>query len=79
MSFDLVQHPKVLATPHLGGNTIEAQLRIAKVISKQIVDASKGEGIVGLVSSIRYILNGKPGNIFMNLFSVVFNGSNKQS
>ena len=50
MSLELVKHPKVLATPHLGASTIEAQLRVAKEISEQIVDAVNGKSIFGLVS-----------------------------
>ena len=52
VSLDLVQHPKVVATPHLGASTIEAQLRVAAEISEQIVDAVNGKPMVGLVSCV---------------------------
>lgn len=35
---DLIQHPKVVATPHLGASTEEAQLRVAVEIAHQVVD-----------------------------------------
>jgi len=34
----LVMHPRVVATPHLGASTSEAQLNVALAISQQIVD-----------------------------------------
>ena len=46
----LAMHPKVLCTPHLGASTIEAQKRVAFEIAEQIVGASKGSSVIGLVS-----------------------------
>ncbi len=34
----LVQHPNVVATPHIGASTNEAQLRVASEIAEQVVD-----------------------------------------
>eukprot|EP00794_Sanderia_malayensis_P003085 gene3085-3550_t len=51
VSEKLAMHPNVLCTPHLGASTIEAQKRVAMEIAEQIVDASKGESIVGLVNA----------------------------
>ena len=48
-SAKLVQHPKVLCTPHLGASTVEAQKRVAVEIAEQIADAVKGKPMVGLV------------------------------
>lgn len=39
----LVAHPKVIATPHIGAQTVEAQQRAAFDISTEIVRALKGE------------------------------------
>ena len=50
VSFDLVKHPKTLCTPHLGASTTEAQLRVAREIAEQIVDAVNGKPMFGLVS-----------------------------
>ena len=49
ISSKLAMHPKVLCTPHLGASTVEAQKRVAKEIAEQIVDASQGKSIIGLV------------------------------
>lgn len=40
---DLVCHPHVVATPHIGAQTIEAQQRAANDISSEILRALKGE------------------------------------
>lgn len=39
----LVQHPRVVCTPHVGGQTVEAQVRAANDIASEIVAALKGE------------------------------------
>lgn len=40
----------MIACPHLGANTVEAQKRVAKEIAEQFVDAAKGKSTFGLVS-----------------------------
>ncbi|KAI6194327.1 putative phosphoglycerate dehydrogenase [Aphelenchoides besseyi] len=55
---DLVNHPSVIATPHLGASTVEAQERVAVEIAENIVALNRGEGLVGAlnaaeVSSVR--------------------------
>lgn len=40
---DLVAHPKVVGTPHIGAQTVEAQVRAAEDIGSEIVRALKGE------------------------------------
>ena len=50
----LLKHPKVIATPHLGASTEEAQEKVAKQIGEQLVDFFKGRGIVGAVNIIDY-------------------------
>jgi len=45
----LIEHPNVVCTPHLGASTKEAQLRVAKEIAEQIVDATQGKGYFGVV------------------------------
>jgi D-3-phosphoglycerate dehydrogenase len=39
----LVKHPKVVATPHIGASTVEAQQRIGETIAVQILKALRGE------------------------------------
>ncbi|KAH7963155.1 hypothetical protein HPB52_019764 [Rhipicephalus sanguineus] len=41
----LIEHPKVVCTPHLGANTKEAQLRVAQEIAEQFVALSKGQSV----------------------------------
>jgi len=42
-NLDLIQHPNVIATPHIAGQTKAAQRRAAEDISKEILAALKGE------------------------------------
>jgi D-3-phosphoglycerate dehydrogenase len=39
----LVSHPRVIATPHIGAQTVEAQARAAVDISQEVIAALKGE------------------------------------
>lgn len=48
---ELIKHPKVLCTPHLGASTVEAQLRVAKEVAQNIVDAVRGKPMSGLVNA----------------------------
>jgi len=47
----LVQHPSVVATPHLGASTHEAQLTVAKAVATQIADAFDHGRYVGVVNA----------------------------
>lgn len=47
----LLRHPNVVATPHLGASTEEAQEKVAIQIAHQIADALHGRGIVGSVNA----------------------------
>lgn len=38
----LVKHPKIVATPHIGGQTMEAQIRAANDISNEVLAALQG-------------------------------------
>jgi D-3-phosphoglycerate dehydrogenase len=40
---DLVRHPRVIATPHIGAQTAEAQSRAAEDIANEVLAALKGE------------------------------------
>jgi len=40
---DLVGHPKVIATPHVGAQTAEAQARAAEDVANEVLAALKGE------------------------------------
>lgn len=41
----LVSHPRVIATPHIGAQTAEAQARAAVEISQEVLAALKGESL----------------------------------
>lgn len=47
----LFKHPNVIATPHLGASTEEAQEKVAIQIAHQIADALHNRGIAGAVAS----------------------------
>ncbi|XP_038044890.1 D-3-phosphoglycerate dehydrogenase-like [Patiria miniata] len=47
----LIQHPKVVCTPHLGASTEEAQLRVAMEIAEQMVDAVNGKSLFGAINA----------------------------
>jgi len=47
----LQRHPKVLATPHLGGSTYEALERIAVELANDIADALRGRPAAGAVNA----------------------------
>lgn len=46
----LVRHPNVIATPHIGAQTAEAQLRVAEDIAKEVLAALNGEPLRWKVS-----------------------------
>ncbi|RME91194.1 MAG: hypothetical protein D6770_00940 [Anaerolineae bacterium] len=42
---DLVRHPRVIATPHIGAQTAEAQARAARDIAEEVLAALRGEAL----------------------------------
>ena len=48
----LLQHPHVIATPHLGASTEEAQEKVAIQIAEQVADALHDRGISGAVNAV---------------------------
>lgn len=48
---ELINHPKVVSTPHLGASTEEAQIKVAKNIAKQIEDGYQGSHLFGVVNA----------------------------
>ncbi len=49
--YQLVRHNKVVATPHLGASTVEAQEKVAIQIAHQVADALKERSLVGAVNA----------------------------
>lgn len=47
----LIQHPKIVTTPHLGASTEEAQEKVAIQIAEQIVDMFNDKGVRGAVNA----------------------------
>lgn len=47
----LLKHPRVIATPHLGASTEEAQEKVATQIAQQVVDFLKDRGVAGAVNA----------------------------
>jgi D-3-phosphoglycerate dehydrogenase len=43
----LLAHERVLATPHLGASTAEAQVRVATEVARKIISALRGETLYG--------------------------------
>jgi D-3-phosphoglycerate dehydrogenase len=42
---ELVQHPRVIATPHIGAQTAEAQVRAAEDIANEVLAALRGQSL----------------------------------
>lgn len=49
--FSLAKMPQVLATPHLGASTTEAQKRVAVEIAEQFVDVVRGKSLFGAINA----------------------------
>ena len=52
MCSELVGHELVVATPHLGASTAEAQVKVAQEIALSFLDAKCGKPLQGVVSII---------------------------
>jgi D-3-phosphoglycerate dehydrogenase / 2-oxoglutarate reductase len=50
--WELIKHPKIIATPHLGASTDEAQEKVAIQIADQIVDWVNGKDLIGTVNAL---------------------------
>lgn len=53
----LIEHPKIITTPHLGASTEEAQEKVSYQICNQIIDYFNNKNIIGTVNavSIQYL------------------------
>ena len=50
-TWQLIQHPRVICTPHLGASTVEAQLRVAREIAEQLIDLVEGRQAFGVANA----------------------------
>ena len=57
---ELIAHPHVVCTPHLGASTEEAQKKVARDIAVQMSDAFAGKAFVGVVNAPHVALAHKP-------------------
>lgn len=46
----LVQHPKVVCTPHLGASTTDAQVKVAEIIARNVGNFLTGGEVIGRVN-----------------------------
>jgi len=46
----LLAHERVIATPHLGASTVEAQMRVATEVARNIIAALRGDTLYGVAS-----------------------------
>lgn len=50
-TWQLIQHPRVICTPHLGASTVEAQERVAREIAEQLIDLVEGRQAFGVANA----------------------------
>jgi D-3-phosphoglycerate dehydrogenase len=48
----LLKHPNVVATPHIAASTDEAQLKVARQVTEQVIRAMKGEAVQTAVNAL---------------------------
>ena len=46
----LLSHERVIATPHLGASTVEAQVRVATEVARNVISALRGDTLYGVVT-----------------------------
>ena len=46
----LLAHERVIATPHLGASTVEAQVRVATEVARNIISALRGDTLFGVAA-----------------------------
>jgi D-isomer specific 2-hydroxyacid dehydrogenase, NAD binding domain len=46
----LLSHERVIATPHLGASTVEAQVRVATEVARTIISALRGDTLYGIAT-----------------------------
>jgi len=48
----LLQHPNIVATPHIAASTDEAQVKVARQVTEQVIHALKGEPVQSAVNAM---------------------------
>ena len=49
---ELLAHPNVVATPHIAASTAEAQVKVARQVTEQVVHALRGEAVHSAVNAM---------------------------
>lgn len=49
---DLLTHPNLIGTPHMGASTKEAQRKVAEEIATQFIDLTNGKKVQGQVNQL---------------------------
>ncbi|XP_041987809.1 D-3-phosphoglycerate dehydrogenase [Aricia agestis] len=57
LTLEIIQHPTVLATPHLGASTKEAQVRVGQEIAEQLVNIAKPNTFAVPLAEVTRVLN----------------------
>lgn len=61
-----MEHELVVATPHLGASTAEAQVKVAQEIARSFLDAKEGKTLQGVVSLYTYFITSK-GHLYSSI------------
>lgn len=48
---DLIEHPKVITTPHLGASTVEAQINVAVDVAQEVLHALEGTPVRNAINA----------------------------
>lgn len=56
----LIEHPNVLATPHIAASTDEAQEKVAVQVTEQVINALRGEVVLTAVNAIAVRMSAQP-------------------
>lgn len=54
---EVVKHPKIIVTPHLGASTIEAQEKVAVSVAEEIIDILKNGNVKHAVNAPKGVFN----------------------
>jgi len=56
----LIEHPNVLATPHIAASTEEAQEKVAVQVTEQVINALRGEVVLTAVNALAVRMSAQP-------------------
>ncbi len=56
---ELLEHPHVVATPHIAASTEEAQTKVARQVTEQVVQALRGEPVNAAVNALAIRMAGR--------------------